>query len=112
MRRAPANLIEEWHDREIVPGADWNTEISTRLDDTDLFLVLLSPAFLASEYCQGVEMERAFERVKKALARLVPILIRPCFWKVSTLSTLQIVPPGDHAITTAPSSDAAYKLVA
>ena len=72
----------------------------------------LSPEFLASDYCQGVEMERAFERVKKGAARLLPILLWPCLWEVSTFSAMQMIPRDAYAITSWPSIDEAYLAVA
>ena len=107
-----AKFIAEWHDRKIEPGADWNAEIASQADSADLFLVPLSPEFLASDYCQGVEMERAFERVKKGAARLLPILLWPCLWEVSTFSAMQMIPRDAYAITSWPSIDEAYLAVA
>jgi hypothetical protein len=34
--------IEEWHDRKIESGANWDTEISSRLESAHLILLLLS----------------------------------------------------------------------
>jgi TIR domain len=107
-----AKFIAEWHDRKIEPGADWNAEIASQADSADLFLVLLSPEFLASDYCQGVEMERAFARVKKGTAKVLPILLRPCLWEVSTFSAIQMIPRDANAITSWPSIDEAYRAVA
>jgi hypothetical protein len=51
--------IVEWYDRQIRPGADWNKEISSELDSANLILLLVSADFLASDYCDGVEVEKA-----------------------------------------------------
>ena len=74
-------LIVEWHDRKIQPGADWNREIASRIESADLVIMLLSPDFLASEYCFGVEMEAAFARTKSDDLKLAPVLMRPCLWE-------------------------------
>ena len=57
--------IVEWHDRKIEAGADWEREISDRLDSTHLILLLVSEDFLASDYCFGVEVEKALARLKR-----------------------------------------------
>jgi hypothetical protein len=44
------NKIEEWHDRKIEPGANWDIEISSQLESAHLILLLLSADFLNSEY--------------------------------------------------------------
>jgi hypothetical protein len=52
--------IIEWHDRKIEPGAKWETEISAQLESAHLILLLISSDFLDSDYCFGVEVEKAF----------------------------------------------------
>lgn len=103
--------IVEWHDRKILPGTDWNAEINTQLDSADLVVVLLSPDFLASDYCFGIEMEKAFTRLKRGEVKLVPILLRPCLWEESRFSALQIIPRDTKPITSSTSVDEAFKAV-
>ena len=69
-------LITTWHDGEIVPGASWEEEIEIHLNTADIILLLISPAFMKSDYCYSKEMERALERHDAKEARVVPIL----FW--------------------------------
>jgi hypothetical protein len=69
--------IGEWHDRKIEPGANWHTEISSQLETADLILFLLSADFMDSEYCFGVEVEKAMERAKRGEVKIAPILLRP-----------------------------------
>jgi internalin A len=40
-------LISEWHDRKILPGAEWNREIDEHLDVASIILLLISADFLA-----------------------------------------------------------------
>src|SRR5438105_15040382 len=65
-------LISLWHDRLIVPGADWAKTIDTHLETASVILLLVSADFLASNYCYGVEMKRALERQEAGEARVVP----------------------------------------
>ena len=55
-------VIETWHDRRISPGEAIDRSIGTRLDTADVILLLVSPDFVASDYCYDVEMTRALER--------------------------------------------------
>jgi tetratricopeptide (TPR) repeat protein len=52
----------------------------------------VSADFLASDYCYGVEMQRALERQKAGEARVVPILVRPVDWKSAPFAHLQALP--------------------
>jgi len=104
--------IEEWYDRNIEPGGNWNQEISEQIDSADLIFFLLSADFLASDYCFGVEVEQAFNRLKNKALRIVPVLVKPCLWDQSRFSELQIIPRDAKPITSAASADDAFFMVA
>jgi hypothetical protein len=106
------NKIAEWHDRKIEPGANWEREISDQLDSADLILLLVSEEFLASDYCFGIEVERALARLKRREAKVVPILLRPCLWQESRFSELQIIPRDAKAVTQWTSPEEAFLDVA
>lgn len=92
-------LVEAWSYRKILPGSDIDSEISEQLESCDLFLPLVSPDFLASGYCQDVEMTRALERRRAGHLRIVPIIIRPCDWKASSLRKLMSLPSGGKPVS-------------
>lgn len=73
--------ITEWFDREILAGGEIDKEISGRLDDCDVFLPLVSPDFLASNYCYEREMERAIQNHENGKTRIIPIIVEPCDWQ-------------------------------
>jgi hypothetical protein len=104
--------IIEWHDRKIEPGADWEIEISSQLESAHLILLLVSADFLASEYCFGVEVEKALARLKRDEVKVVPVLLKPCLWKESRFSELQIIPRDAKAITSWASPEEALNDVA
>jgi hypothetical protein len=104
--------IVEWYDRKIQPGADWETEISAQLESAQLIVLLISADFLASEYCFGVEVEKAFVRLKRGEVKVVPILVEPCLWEESPFSALQIVPRDAKAISKWGSTGEALEVVA
>ncbi|MDI7208936.1 toll/interleukin-1 receptor domain-containing protein, partial [Leptospira santarosai] len=41
-------LINEWHDRKISAGLDWEESIDKNLENSDIFLSLISQNYLAS----------------------------------------------------------------
>lgn len=104
--------IAEWYDREIKPGADWDTEISEQLNSAHLILLLVTEDFLASDYCFGVEVERALVRLKAGEVRVVPVLLRPCLWQESRFSELQIIPRDAKAVSSWTSPQDAFVDVA
>lgn len=55
-------LVEVWHDRAIPAGGLLNDEIDTHIATSDVFLFLISPDFIASDYCFHKEYQAALER--------------------------------------------------
>ncbi len=51
-------LISSWHDRRITAGAELDLTVNQNLEDSDVVLLLLSPHFLASDYCYEKEAQR------------------------------------------------------
>jgi internalin A len=105
-------LIETWHDRRIAPGNDWRREIDRELDGADLILLLVSPDFIASDYCYEVEMKRAMERDAQEEARVIPILIRKCQWGEAPFSKLQALPKNAKPVRLWRDHDSAWSNVA
>lgn len=68
-------VVEVWHDRRIDPGADWGVEIDDALRSADIALFLVSADFLASDYCQGVEVATALNRRARGDLAVVPLRV-------------------------------------
>lgn len=105
-------LIEAWHDRRVVAGSDLNNAISTKLEEADVILLLVSPDFLASEYCWGVEMTRAMERHEAGEAAVIPVILRACDWHRAPFGKLLATPTDGKPITAWADRDAAFLDVA
>jgi len=99
-------LIEPWHDRRITPGAEWAGKIDEHLSNAQLVILLVSPDFLASDYCNDVEMTKAMELHSTGEARVVPVILRPCDWQTSRFAALQVLPTdGTPVIKWVPKED-------
>lgn len=106
------NKIEEWHDRQIKPGTNYNTDINDHIESTDIVIFLVSPDFLNSDYCFGIEVEKALALQKQHKVEIVPVLIKPCLYDESRFSQLQIIPRDARPVTSWPSKDDAFNAVA
>lgn len=105
-------LVESWHDRKLLPGDDWAREIDSRLERAELILFLVSPDFIDSDYCWGVEMTRALARHDAGEALVVPLIIRPVGdWQTAKFGRLQAL-LGGKAVTSWGDEDAAWAEVA
>jgi hypothetical protein len=79
MRRQ--GLIAEWYDRDISAGMEWEHEIDIHLNTAQIILLLISPDFMASDYCYSIEMQRAMERHEAGEARVIPIILKHVDWQ-------------------------------
>jgi len=105
-------VITEWHDRKIIAGTDWKQRIDTHLMNAKIILLLISPDFLASDYCYGVEMQRALARHAKGDACVIPVILRPVDWQGTPFSHLQCVPTDTKPVTMWTNRDEAFRNVA
>src|SRR6266567_1396800 len=101
--------LTNWHDREILPGEEWEQAIHKHLNSAHLILLLISPDFMASDYCYGKEMQRALERHQAGTCRVVPILLRPTYWEDAPFSSLQLLPTDAKPITRWSDRDEAFQ---
>ncbi|MDP1681706.1 MAG: DnaB-like helicase C-terminal domain-containing protein [Burkholderiales bacterium] len=105
-------LIFEWHDRKIKAGTEWEQEIDSNLQDADVIILLISPDFIASEYCYSKELNRALERHELRQAAVIPIIVRPTDWKSTPFSKLQALPKDGAPVTSWSNRDEAWLDVA
>jgi hypothetical protein len=102
-------LATIWHDRNIDAGECWTLEINNQLEIADIVLLLISPSFVSSNYCYGVELERAMERQSQGRAKVIPILLRPVDWGKSRLNDLQALPANGRPVTQWNNEDEAFQ---
>jgi len=75
-----------WRDTEILVGENWNDEIQTALKQCDLGLLLISPAFLGSQYIDEHELPRFVGSDAKPL---IPIMLQSVNFQRHDLKGLQ-----------------------
>ncbi len=104
--------ILTWHDRKILPGAEWAPEIGAHLSSADIILLLISSDFISSEYCWSVELKQAIKRHEAGNARVIPIIVRPVNWKKTPFARLQALPKDGKPVSTWSDIDEALLNVA
>lgn len=106
-----SGVVEPWFDGFLIPGDDFDQEVRDALAESDFIGLLVTPRFLASDYCVDIEMEDAIRRHLEGKARVVPIIAKPCAWKTTSLSKLLATPTDGFPITKWPDSDEAWEIV-
>lgn len=101
-------IIADWHDRQIGAGENWAQAIEDNLKSAEIILLLVSPDFLHSEFCNEVELRRAMERHAAGEACVIPIILRPCYWQDEAFAALQALPKNAEPITSWSDQDKAF----
>lgn len=101
-------FIQTWHDRRILAGSEIGNEIDQNLTESNLVLLLVSPNFLASDYCYSLEMQKAFEMQKQGLAWIIPIILDYCDWQNTPLKDMLACPEDGKPISEYPNPNKAF----
>jgi len=100
--------ISGWHNRDISAGKEWEQEIDAHLNRARIILLLVSPDFMASDYCYDIEVKRAMERHEAGDARVIPIILRPVDWHGALFGKLKALPREGKAVKLWPDRDDAF----
>lgn len=101
-------LITDWHNHMISAGKEWEQETNKYLSTAKIILLLVSPDFISSDYCYGVEVRRAMEKHDAGEARVIPIIVRPTAWEDAPFSKLQVLPTDGKPATSWRKLDEAF----
>jgi len=101
-------LIEEWYDRKILSGEDYQNKIDNNLEDADIICLFISENFLFSESCKK-EKIKALELMKKKSIPVVPIILSKCLWQdYEELSKILALPTDGKPISSYQNKDDAW----
>jgi hypothetical protein len=107
--------ISAWHDRQILPGDEWDRDIKDNLNSAQVILLLISSDFIASRYCHDIEITRAMERHEAGEACVIPVILRTCMWSSAPFGKLHALPKNAKPVTDAvtwPTKDDAFTNIA
>jgi hypothetical protein len=104
--------VRIWQDRAIKAGDEWNEKILNAIDSADIILLLVSPRFMASDFCFNKEMPRAMLRHEQRTARVIPIILAPCPWQQASFARLGVLPTDGKPVTDWSNTDSALHNVA
>jgi hypothetical protein len=71
-------------DQDIELGDDWHEYIQTQLNAACAAVLLVSPAFLVSQYIRNNELPVLLKKAKDNGLRIIPVILRPCLFAETT----------------------------
>ena len=109
--------ITIWHDEPITSGQAWKPSDESRLHDTDIFLLLISNAFMYSEFIKQLEFKTIIDRYKAGESRVIPIILENCPWEIDfeadaytfSFKELHVLPESGRPIKNWDSIDEAFQ---
>lgn len=88
------------------------SETSTYLRLAHVILLLVSPDFLNSDYVYSAEIAQVIERHKQGEIHVIPVILRPVYWRRTPFAQLQVVPPDTIPLTLWEDQKIAFEKVA
>lgn len=85
-------LLTTWTDHEISAGSRLDDKISSNLQNSQLFIALLSPDYIASRYCYEKEFFTAKEMEKAGKLTIIPVIVEPCDWQNTPFMKYKALP--------------------
>jgi hypothetical protein len=79
-----------WDDRQIAAGSNWLTTIERQLETASAAILLISPAFLGSDFIMTREFPQLIRDSERRGVRIVPIAIaHSLYTRVPELAAIQ-----------------------
>ncbi len=88
-----------WTDAQIASGGQWEREVADAIDRAEVAIVLLSPAYLASEMRMHDELPRLVERARSGTLDLAWTCVERCDWKQTPLAGIRAAHDPDKPLT-------------
>jgi len=102
--------IDVWDDRKILAGTQLSKKIIEQLQLADVVILLISPDFMASDYCFSKEMAEALRKYEQNEGLPVPIIIRPeATWSSHKIGQHLALPRDGKAVSKWPDPDDAWE---
>ena len=110
---------------KIIPGnpiqsrEPWKPSQGALFNEADIYLLLLSNAFMHSEFVKQLEFKMVIDRYKSAEAKVIPILLNQCPWDANfeadeytfSFSELTVLPENKNPISNWNTPDTAYQQI-
>lgn len=91
-------LLDAWTDHAIEAGGSFNEEIEGALIKADIFIALISPDYIGSNYCYEKEFKTAQELLDNGKIKIIPIIVEPCDWHNTPFAKLKALPKDGKAV--------------
>lgn len=98
--------INSWDDTKIIAGTAWQAEIQKALKRAEVAILLVSPAFLNSDFIQREEVPALLTKARGRGTLILPLIVRHCLYnQLPVLSHFQAFNSPQQPLTSLSNSD-------
>ena len=105
------NEIDCWDDTKIRGGDKWREEISIAIGKANVAILLVSTAFLASDFIANDELPPILRKAEEEGTRVLPLIVSPCDYEGSELAEFQAINSPDRTLADICDNEAAVERV-
>ena len=105
-------ILEDWSDQQILPGQNISEKIRAQIQETDIFVFLLSQDFIASKECRKEWFQASEITSERPFIVRVPIILSDCPWKdMEGMSQIKALPTDGRPIRNFQNEEKAWQQV-
>ena len=90
--------IEYWDDTKLRGGDRWRDEISNAISKSNVAILLVSTAFLASDFISNNELPPILKKAQEEGTRILPLIVSPCAFEESEIADFQAINSPDRTL--------------
>lgn len=90
--------LKAWSDQQITPGSEWFDEIQEALSNATVAVLLVTPAFLASDFINDHELGPILKKAKEGGVVILWVPVRASSYKETSLVNCQAVISPDKPV--------------
>lgn len=85
--------VDIYDGSDVIAGKEWDLETKENFNQSDIFIALISPDFVASDFCYEDDLKMVIEKHNNKHAIMLPILVKLTpFWKDLVIGKLDYLP--------------------
>lgn len=101
--------IDCWDDTKLRGGDKWRDEISAAISKANVAILLVSTAFLASDFISNDELPPILRKAEEEGTRILSLIVSPCDFEDSELGDFQAVNSPDRTLADLGDNEAAVE---
>ena len=89
---AKIHQFRVWHDPRTKPGFYWNDIVRDQIENSNIFILLVSNDYFTSGYINDCELVAILEQRSIMNALVIPVIYRECSWRGCFRDYIEVVP--------------------